>query len=254
MKRVSLRHQDALDYSGKEALNSIATNLTFVGRHMNKFVMTSCVASEGKSSLCLQLMLNLAQRGNSVVMVDADLRASFLMSKLKFEDEGSIQGLVHYLAGYCELDQALYQTDVDGAYLIPIGDTVANPLPLLDSPDFGQMMDELSKKFDYVLVDAPPIGVIIDAAVVAKNCDGAVFVMAYGKRSKREVLDAVQQLEQSGCPVLGCVINMVTVKSLAEKSYYKKYYSGHYSKYYGKYYGGYGDKTDESKDIKRKRS
>ena len=249
MKQVSLREQDALDYSGKEALNSIATNLTFVGRHMNKFVLTSCTASEGKSSLCLQLMLNLAQRGNSVVMVDADLRASFLMSKLKFSQNEDIKGLVHYLAGYCELEQALYQTDVEGAYLIPIGDTVANPLPLLDSPDFGQMMDELSKKFDYVIVDAPPVGVVIDAAVVAKSCDGAVFVIEYGHRSKREVVDAVQQLEQSGCPVLGCVINMVTVKSLAEKSYYKKYYAGHYSKYYN----GYGSKKDESTDIKRKR-
>ena len=249
MKQVSLRELDSLDYSGKEALNSIATNLTFVGRHMNKFILTSCVASEGKSSLCMQLMLNLAQRGNSVVMVDADLRASFLMSRLKFEQSGVIQGLVHYLAGYCELDQAIYQTDKEGAYIIPTGDTVANPLPLLDSPDFGQMMEQLSKNFDYVIVDAPPVGVVIDAAVIAKNCDGAVFVMEYGKRSKREVVDAVQQLEQSGCPVLGCVINMVTVKSLAEKSYYKKYYSGHYSKYYD----GYGNKKDETADIRKKR-
>ncbi len=248
MNQVSLREQDTLDYSGKEALNSIATNLTFVGRHMNKFVLTSCAASEGKSSLCLQLMLNLAQRGNSVVMVDADLRASFLMSKLKFEQDTAVQGLVHYLAGYCELNQAIYQTNVEGAYIIPIGDTVANPLPLLDSPDFGQMMTELSKNFDYVLVDAPPVGVVIDAAVVAKNCDGTVFVIEYGKRGKREVIDAVQQIEQSGCPVLGCVINMVTVKSLSEKSYYKKYYSGHYSKYYN----GYGSKHDETTDIKRK--
>ena len=111
------------------------------------------------------------------------------------------------------------------------------------------MMEELSSKFDYVLVDAPPVGVVIDAAVIAKNCDGAVFVLEYGKRSKREVVDAVQQLEQSGCPVLGCVINMVTVKTLAEKSYYKKYYSGHYSSYYD----GYGNKKDESADIKRKK-
>ena len=250
MNQVLLREQDTLDYSGKEALNSIATNLTFVGRHMNKFIMTSCTASEGKSSLCMQLMLNLAQRGNSVVMVDADLRASFLMSKLKFDVEGTVKGLVHYLAGYCELGEAIYQTNVEGAYIIPIGDTVANPLPLLDSPDFGQMMEELSQKFDYVIVDAPPVGVVIDAAVVAKNCDGAVFVVEYGKRSKREVVDAVQQLEQSGCPVLGCVINMVTVKSFAEKSYYKKYYSGHYSKYYN----GYGDKKDETQDIKKKRA
>mgnify|MGYP002868664126 CR=1 FL=1 len=250
MNQVLLRELDSLDYSGKEALNSIATNLTFVGKHMNKFVLTSCAASEGKSSLCMQLMLNLAGRGNSVVMVDADLRASFLMSRLKFQQEGTINGLVHYLAGYCELDQAIYQTNVDGAYIIPIGDTVANPLPLLDSPDFGKMMDELGGKFDYVIVDAPPIGVVIDAAVVAKSCDGAVFVIEYGKRSKREVADAVQQLEQSGCPVLGTVINMVTVKSLAEKSYYKKYYSGNY----GKYYNGYGDKKDESKDIKKKRA
>jgi capsular exopolysaccharide synthesis family protein len=250
MNQVKLRQNETLDYSGKEALNSIATNLTFVGRQMNKFVLTSCAASEGKSSLCLQLMLNLAQRGNSVVMVDADLRASFLMSKLKFDTEGTVNGLVHYLAGYCELDDAIYQTNVEGAYLIPIGDTVANPLPLLDSQDFTQMMEELSKKFDYVIVDAPPIGVVIDAAVVAKSCDGAVFIIEYSKRTKREVAEAVQQLEQSGCPVIGCVINMVTVKSLSDKSYYKKYYYNHYNKYYSHYYGS---KTDDTEDIKKKK-
>ena len=250
MNQVLLRELDTLDYSGKEALNGIATNLTFVGRHMNKFILTSCTASEGKSSLCMQLMLNLAQRGNSVVMVDADLRASFLMSRLKFQQNDANKGLVHYLAGYCELNDVIYQTNVEGAYIIPTGDTVANPLPLLDSPDFAQMMEELGKNFDYVIVDAPPVGVVIDAAVVARNCDGAVFVIEYGKRSKREVADAVRQIEQSGCPVLGTVINMVTVKSLSEKSYYKKYYSGHYSKYYQ----GYGDKQDESSDIKKKRT
>lgn len=250
MKQVLIRQKDVLDYSGKEALNSIATNLTFVGRHMNKFLLTSCAASEGKSSLTMELMLNLAQRGNSVVLVDADLRASFTMSRLKFDTEGAVNGLVHYLAGYCELDDVIYQTDVEGAYLIPIGDTVANPLPLLDSQDFSLMMDELSKKFDYVLVDAPPIGVVIDAAVAAKNCDGAVFVIEYGKRSRRDVSDAVSQLEQSGCPVIGCVINMVTVKSLAEKSYYKKYYGSHYDKYYRGYYG---EKKNEADDIKKRR-
>ena len=249
MKQVLIRQKDTLDYSGKEALNSIATNLTFVGRHMNKFLLTSCTASEGKSSLSMELMLNLAQRGNSVIMIDADLRASFTMSRLKFDTEGAVNGLVHFLAGYCELENIIYQTDVEGAYLIPIGDTVANPLPLLDSQDFAEMLDTLGKKFDYVLVDAPPIGVVIDAAVVAKNCDGAVFVIEYGKRSRREVSEAVSQLEQSGCPVIGCVINMVTVKSLAEKSYYKKYYGNHYEKYYH----GYGETKESSDDIKKRR-
>ncbi len=249
MKQVLIRQKDTLDYSGKEALNSIATNLTFVGRQMNKFLLTSCAASEGKSSLTMELMLNLAQRGNSVVMVDADLRASFTMSRLKFDTEGAVNGLVHYLAGYCELEDIIYQTDIEGAYLIPIGDTVANPLPLLDSQDFSEMLEILGKKFDYVLVDAPPIGVVIDAAVVAKNCDGAVFVIEYGKRSKRDVSEAVSQLEQSGCPVIGCVINMVTVKSLAEKSYYKKYYGNHYEKYYH----GYAQTSESSDDIKKRR-
>ncbi len=249
MKQVLIRQKDVLDYSGKEALNSIATNLTFVGRHMNKFLLTSCAASEGKSSLSMELMLNLAQRGNSVILVDADLRASFTMSRLKFDTEGAVNGLVHFLAGYCELDDIIYHTDIEGSYLIPIGDTVANPLPLLDSQDFAEMLDTLGKKFDYVLVDAPPIGVVIDAAVVAKKCDGAVFVIEYGKRSRREVSEAVSQLEQSGCPVIGCVINMVTVKSLAEKSYYKKYYGNHYEKYYH----GYGETKESSDDIKKRR-
>ena len=247
MKLVIIRQKDSLDYSGKEALNGIATNLTFVGRQMNRFLLTSCNASEGKSSLCMQLMTNLAQRGNSVVLVDTDFRASMMMSRLRFPGEGTVHGLAHYLAGYCDLDGAIYQTDVEGGYIIPIGDIVANPLPLLDSPDFGQMMQELSRKFDYVLVDTPPIGVVIDAAVVAKSCDGSVFVVEYGKRTKREVREAVSQLEQSGCPVLGCVINMVTVKSISERSYYKKYYSGSYDKYYG------SSETETSANGKKRR-
>lgn len=245
MRNCVIHHLETLDFSGNEALNSICTNLSFVGRDMKKFAITSCTENEGKSSMSMQIMANLARRGKRVVLVDSDLRKSVMMSHFGITIDGSeVIGLAHHLAGYNTIDDIIYQTDIPGAYYIPTGRDVMNPLPLLDSKYFAQLLDELALRFDMVLVDTPPIGVVIDAAVVAKSCDGAVLVIEYAKRRKAEVADAVYKIEQSGSPVIGCIINRVSVKTLSERNYYKNHYYA-YSKY-GKY--GYGYSNEQEKE------
>ena len=245
MRNCVIHHLETLDFSGNEALNSICTNLSFVGRDMKKFAITSCTQNEGKSSMSMQIMANLARRGKRVVLVDSDLRKSVKMSHFGITIDGSeVIGLAHYLAGYNTIDDIIYQTDIPGAYYIPTGRDVMNPLPLLDSKYFAQLLDELALRFDMVLVDTPPIGVVIDAAVVAKSCDGAVLVIEYAKRRKAEIADAVYKIEQSGSPVIGCIINRVSVKTLSERNYYKNHYYA-YSKY-GKY--GYGYSNEQEKE------
>jgi len=236
MRTLRIAKPPIMDYNGTEALNTICTNLTFAGQNIKSIVMTSCVPSEGKSTLCMEIAMTLAKRGMNCVILDADLRKSMMIRRREITttDGEKINGLVHYLAGYVSLDDICYQTNIAGVDVIPAGRDVTNPLALINTPDFGTMMETLTKRYDMVIVDAPPIGLVIDAAEIAKHCDGTVFVIEYGKRHRHEVRDAVQQMKQSGCPILGCIIDKVTVKTLSEKQYYKShYYYGHYG-YYNK--------------------
>lgn len=235
MKKVTIRQSMTLDYAGEEALNTICTNLAFSGRNLRKIVFTSNLQSEGKSWMAMHVLANLAQRGRKVVLVDADMRRSFLMQRYKMETDGEIFGLAHYLTGQCELEDAIYETNLDGACLIPAGRDVTNPVSLVDTPFFKQMLDTLSEKFDMVIVDTPPIGMVIDAAEIAASCDGTVLVLDYNKTRIREIRECKRQMEQSGTPVLGCIINKVSFASLSAKKYYNKSYYSHYrSGYYRK--------------------
>ncbi len=235
MKQAIIKRFDALDYSGNEALNSICSNLSFTRRSVQKIVVTSCNAGEGKSFVTMQIAQNLSKRGRRVVVVDADLRRSFLIKRYGIETDGEWLGLAHYLAGYSLLDDVLYVTNLNGMCFIPAGRDVSNPIPLLDTQYFSELMAQLAGMFDVVLVDAPPLGLVIDAAEMAKDCDGAIFVIEYDKTRRKDMMEARDQMEQTGCPILGCVVNKVTFDSLSAKKYYNKSYYSHYNdEYYRK--------------------
>lgn len=235
MKQAVIKNPGVLDYSGTEALNAICSNLSFVKRDVRKVVVTSCTPGEGKSFCVMQIAQNLAKRGRSVVVVDADLRRSFMLTRFGIETEGEWTGLAHYLAGYCDGEDALYATNIEGLYLIPAGWDVFNPIPLLDTQYFTDMMNALAQRFDVVLVDAPPVGLVIDAAEIARSCDGSILVVEHNKTRRRELMEARDQMLKADCPILGCIINKVTFDSISTKKYYNKSYYGHYnSEYYRK--------------------
>ncbi|MBQ3155994.1 MAG: CpsD/CapB family tyrosine-protein kinase [Clostridia bacterium] len=233
MKTATIRQMKALDYAGAEAMNTICTNLAFAGRNLKKVIFTSNTQSEGKSWMAMHVLANLAQRGRRVVLVDVDLRRSFLLQRYKIEVTGEVMGLAHYLTGQCKLGDIIYKTNMYGACIVPAGRDVTNPVSLLDSPYFAQLLELLSEQFDMVIVDAPPIGMVVDAAEIAANCDGTVLVIDYNKTRIREIRECKRQMEQSGTPVLGCIINKVSFESLSAKKYYNKSYYSHYrSGYY----------------------
>lgn len=234
MKTATVNQNMVLRYAGNEALNTICTNLNFAGRNIKKIIITSCNAGEGKSFMTMQIAQNLAKRGKRVVVVDADLRKSFTIKRFGIETEGEWTGLAHYLVEYNSMDEVIYRlTNLYDVCFIPIGRDVANPVQLLDTPLFPELLDKLAEQFDVVLVDAPPVGVVIDAAEIAQSCDGAVFVIEYNKTRRKDILDAKRQLAQAHCPILGAVINKVTFESLGAKKYYNRsYYYSHYSNDY----------------------
>lgn len=243
MKQLKITKFPALDYAGSEAFNTLSTNLSFAGENIKKIMITSCHASEGKSYLSINLARALAQRGKRVALVDADLRRSMINSTygVRFEhDKSGGSGLSHFLAGMVGMDEVVYQTDITNMLMVPVGREVPNPLALLSGRHFEELLDTLTKMVDYVIVDAPPVGVVIDAAEIAKVCDGTIIAVHYNDVRRQELLDVKQQIEQSGCPILGTVLNQVDYDNyLGRKYYYKSYYKySRYKKYgyYNKYY------------------
>ena len=210
MKQLKITKFPALDYAGNEAFNTLSTNLSFAGASVKKIMITSCHAAEGKSYLSMNLMRTLAQRGIKVALVDADLRRS--------------------------MDEVIYQTDIPNAIMVPVGRDVPNPLALLTNSHFAELLDMLARMADYVIVDAPPVGVVIDAAEIAKACDGTLIAVNYNDVSRQELLDVKQQIEQTGCPILGTVLNQVDYDNYMGRKYYKSYSKygkyGYYRKYY----------------------
>ena len=123
--------------------------------------------------------------------------------------------------------------------MIIAGPFAPNPTELLGRERFSALLANLRAEYDVILVDCPPLGWVIDAAVIAPNCDGAILVVESGAISYRYLQEVKKQLEVTGVPILGAVLNKVKVE---KGGYYNRYYSGHYKGYYNKYgkYGKYG--------------
>ena len=227
MKIVTVK-KEKLDYRTEEAFKSLRTNIQFCGEDKKVIVITSSMPSEGKSSVSLNLAVSLTEVGKRVLFIDADLRKSMLAGRLKAI--GRIQGLTHFLSRQEELDTIVYETDVPNLRLILAGAVPPNPAELLGGALFDEMLTKVRKEYDYIIIDTPPLGSVIDSAVIARKCDGAILVIESDAVSYRFVQSVKQQLSKSGCPILGAVLNKVDYNVNVK---------------YGKYYGEYGDESEE---------
>ena len=223
MNMIEITRFKPLSYACAEAMNTLCTNLTFAGEDKKVIILTSAQAHEGKSFVTMNVMRALAGLGHRVVLVDADLRRSQITSKYGLKlTEGTGVGLAHYLAGMCSVENVVYKTSIPNASIVPLGHDVSNSLALLTTGRMGKLLGYLRERFDYVLVDAPPVGVIIDTAEIAKSCDGTVIALKYNAVSRRELVEVKRQIDRSGCPILGVVLNSVAFDSLSSKHYYHK--------------------------------
>lgn len=222
MKKITLTRLEALDYVSSESLNTLCANLTFAGHGLKKLLFTGASAGEGEGTthVALRVLQTLAARGQRAVLVDCDLRSSTLSSRYGADAKGELAGLAQYLSGAGKAEDILYETNMPGAYLVPQGRAVDQPVALLRSEKLAALLDELAQQFDVVLVDTPPVGLVVDAAEVASCCDGIVLVCEYGRTRRRSLALAKRQLKASGCAILGCVINKVTYDTLSSRLYF----------------------------------
>ena len=247
MKQLKIGRFPALDYACSEALNTLCTNLSYCGREVRSILFTSRYEQEGKSGIAMNVMRTLAGYGKRVLLVDADLRCSTLARRYRFTyAQRENAGLAQHLAGMCELQDVVYRTNLPGAFILPAGHEVLNSMQLLASYRYGEMMDALRDEFDIVLVDSPPVGLIVDAIEIARYCDGVVIVVEYNRGRVQDVADVAANLAKTGCKVLGAVMNGVNLKSFRNRKYY--YRSERYSAYYHHYGGTDAHAEPEAKD------
>ncbi len=235
MQKIELNHEE-LDFRSREAFRTLRTNIEFSGDDVKVICLTSCTPNEGKSDTSFELARAFAQNGKKVLLIDADLRKSVMRHRHK---KGKVRlGLVNYLVGRASMDDVQCSTDIRNFNMVFCGPVPPNPSELLGNERFRTMISRAREEYDMVIIDTPPLGSVIDTAVVSKVCDGVVLVVAAGTISYRFVKSVKEQLEVTGCRILGAVLNKV---DMTGKGYYGKYYGRYYGRYYGKYYGKYGE-------------
>ena len=230
MQEVIIQDVD-MAFQTREAYKTLRSNIEFSGDHIQTIVITSCIPNEGKTEVSFELARSIAENGDSVLLIDADLRKSVMHRHLR-GGKASI-GLTHYLTGKCTFEEALSHTNKDGFYIMFSGPSSPIPSELLNSDLFSQLLKEAREQFDFVIIDTPPLGSVIDSAIVGKHCDGTILVMSSGTISYRFAQNVQAQLKKADCRVLGCVLNKV--EFYERKGYYGKYYGKDYGKYYGNY-------------------
>lgn len=217
-----------LPYAVEEAMNRLRVNIKFCGKNTKKILLTSCVSNEGKTTVSTYLWKMLAEAGFPTVLVDVDLRKSVMMKRLQ-ADYKEEKCLNHYLSGMAELNEVIYKTNIPNGYLVPCTQLLNNPSSLLEDARFKELLDTLAEKFRFVIVDTPPLGNVSDGTLIGSMCDGAILVVRAGETSKSMIRQSINEIEQSGCKLLGTVLNRADVSGRA----------GRYGRY-GKYGYGYG--------------
>jgi len=213
----------------KEAFNTLCANLLFATDDAKAIMVTSCFPQEGKSSVSFEMVRTIGEMGRRVVLLDADIRASCLMEdydiKVEQASKKPLLGLSRYLAGGCGIEDIICSTNLKNVSMILSGRNVVNSLPLLSGERLGELIDVLKDNFDVIIIDTPPIGTIIDAAKIARHCDGVLFVVKSGEVRKKDLADAMRQLERTGCPIFGTVLNGYAGDKRMGKDYYSSYYN-----------------------------
>lgn len=238
MNKITINELEELKYGRREAINSLRTNLKFAGNDIKTVAFTSCNPNEGKSTTCFDLAKSFADSGSKVLLIDADMRKTVMLQRYRIDNEGQkVGGLTHYLSGQSSLDEIISATNVKNLFVILAGPLSPNPAELLTGNRIDDLLKACRKVFDMVIIDTPPLGAVIDAAILAPKCDGAVIITEANATSARVAIGVKKQLEMTGCKILGCVLNKVPSSGNAYKYKYR---------YYGEYKADDGDGKKES--------
>lgn len=210
-----------------EAYRILRTNMELKKALFKSTVYTivSANAAEGKTTTLSNLAYTYAQAGFSTLMIDADLRRPRLA---RYAELQSDVGLTNYLTGEMEMKDIIFQTGVDNLYLMPSGPLPTDPSGLIGSYRMERLIESLSKKFDVVLIDSPPVLGVSDASLLVSKSDATLLVLQPRKMPLKALLRAKELIRNAGGNLMGLVMNNVDISGDTQYQYYTTYYS-----YYG---------------------
>lgn len=227
----------------EEYYNAIRTNIQFSGRNLKVITLTSAQTGEGKSTTATNLAISFAKAGFRTLLIDADTRNSVMSGTFKSKER--YDGLTSYLSGNAELSDVVCDTTVDNLMVIPAGQVPPNPTSLIQNDNFKSMIETVRGLYDYVIIDTPPLGLVIDAAILAHHSDASLLVVKAGADKRRTVTKLKEQLEQSDSVFLGVILNKYDIHLDNYGSY------GSYSGYGS--YSNYGKSEEKTKIGRGKR-
>lgn len=215
------------NYFMEEAFNVLRTNIQFCGQDIKVIALTSVMQNEGKTVLALHLGRSLSELGKRVLIIDADLRKSVMAGRNS--NSKNVTGLSEVITGMDVLNACIYSTQYEGLDILFSGKYPPNPVEILNGRYFAELITIVRSMYDYVIIDTPPLGMVIDTAVIAVHCDGAILVIGNHHVRYRDAKNVVSQIEKSGCNILGVVLNNAVND---RRGYYSRKYN------YGYYYSG----------------
>lgn len=213
---------------------------------INSVMVASTTTNEGKTTVAANLAIALAKKHYRTVIIDCDLRNPTVRQQLNIPESCSL-GIVDVITGGCSLQDAIVKTKKNGLYVLPGTIPVNNASELMGSKQLADLVGALEKIFDYVVIDAPPVGIVSDALEMKDYVGGLVFVVRQDYAKVSKILDSISLFGYSKIKILGCIFNMAS-GVLSTRGYGRYGYNsyGGYGSYgsYGRYgygYGQYGD-------------
>ena len=216
--KVTMKDPKKSDYFYEESIKTLRTNIQFSSKQVKTILITSCYQNEGKSDIAFTLSVEMGKAGKKVLLIDADIRKSTFIRR--YGIKGEVKGLSQYLSGQIDAGNIIYKTNYENVDMIFSGPVAPNPSELLEEEAFRELLEEVRACYDYIIIDTPPVGSVIDAAIIAKESDGAVLVIESERVSYKVAQKSMEQLEKTGCKILGAVLNKVNIE---KNKYYGKY-------------------------------
>lgn len=207
-----------------EAFRTLRTNIQFssIDSKLSSIVVTSSKPDEGKSTVIQNLAISMALTNTRVLLIDADLRKPTLH---KFFNIGNNNGLTNILMNQDEEEKIVHMIpEVQGLHVITSGPIPPNPSELLSSQKMAAFLKRITEKYDLVLIDSPPVGIVTDAAILSTMVDGTLLVCRQGETNIPELVQAKENLEKVNANILGVVLNRV--KRTGKKHDYQYYHYG----------------------------
>lgn len=211
---------DELNVPAEEAYKVLRTNIQFsaLDHELKTIAVTSTFAGEGKTTTSVNIAISIAKDGKRVLYVDADMRKSI---SAKDSSRKVASGLSNYLSHMAGFDDIVHETNFPNLYMVPCGIRPPNPAELLGTKRFKEFLEEAADRFDIVIVDTPPLGSVIDCAIIANHTNGVIIVIKRKTVDYHKVLRVKQQLEKANARILGVVLNKIVKGDY--KTYYKYY-------------------------------